>query len=119
MGNIELAVIGGTGVYKLAALDDVQSHEVQTRYGAASGPVRVGLLNGRRVAFLARHGEGHSIPPHKVNYRANLAALAQLGATRVLALNTVGGITDAFGPRVLACPDQLIDYTWGRVSTLC
>ncbi len=119
MGNIELAVIGGTGVYKLAALDDVHSHEVQTPYGMPSGPVRVGLLNGQRVAFLARHGEGHSIPPHKVNYRANLAALKQLGATRVLALNTVGGITDAFGPRVLACPEQLIDYTWGRVSTLC
>src|SRR5690606_40226135 len=60
-----------------------------------------------------------SVPPHKVNYRANLAALQALGATRVLALNTVGGITDRFGPRVLACPDQLIDYTWGRVSTLC
>lgn len=119
MGHIALAVIGGTGVYKLAALDDVHSHDVQTPYGAPSGPVRVGLLNGQRVAFLARHGEGHSIPPHKINYRANLAALKQLGATRVLALNTVGGITENFGPRVLACPDQLIDYTWGRISTLC
>ena len=119
MGHIALAVIGGTGVYKLAALDDVHSHDVQTAYGAPSGPVRVGLLNGQRVAFLARHGEGHSIPPHKINYRANLAALKQMGATRVLALNTVGGITENFGPRVLACPDQLIDYTWGRISTLC
>lgn len=118
MEPIALAVIGGTGVYKLAALDDVQTHDVETIYGAPSGPVRVGLLNGQRVAFLARHGEGHSIPPHKINYRANLAALKQLGATRVLALNTVGGITENFGPRVLACPDQLIDYTWGRVSTL-
>ena len=118
MSPIALAVIGGTGVYKLAALDDVQSHEVETSYGSPSGPVRVGLLNGQRVAFLARHGEGHSIPPHKINYRANLAALRQLGATRVLALNTVGGITANFGPRVLACPDQLIDYTWGRISTL-
>lgn len=118
MSSIALAVIGGTGVYKLAALDDVQTHDVETIYGAPSGPVRVGLLNGQRVAFLARHGEGHSIPPHKINYRANLAALKQLGATRVLALNTVGGITENFGPRVLACPDQLIDYTWGRISTL-
>lgn len=118
MEPIALAVIGGTGVYKLAALDDVQTHDVETIYGAPSGPVRVGLLNGQRVAFLARHGEGHSIPPHKINYRANLAALKQLGATRVLALNTVGGITENFGPRVLACPDQLIDYTWGRISTL-
>ncbi|MCL7713251.1 S-methyl-5'-thioinosine phosphorylase [Stenotrophomonas mori] len=119
MDDIELAVIGGTGVYALATLDDIQTHDVQTRYGAPSGPVRVGRLQGRRVAFLARHGEGHSIPPHKINYRANLAALAELGAGRVLALNTVGGITGPFGPRVLACPDQLIDYTWGRISTLC
>ena len=71
------------------------------------------------MAFLARHGEGHSLPPHKINYRANLAALKAIGATRVLAMNTVGGITANCGPRVLACPDQLIDYTWGRISTLC
>ena len=118
MEAISLAVIGGTGVYKLAQLDDVSSHEVDTRYGTPSGPIRVGTLLGQRVAFLARHGEGHSLPPHKINYRANLAALQQIGATRVLALNTVGGITEHCGPRVLACPDQLIDYTWGRISTL-
>jgi 5'-methylthioinosine phosphorylase len=116
---IDLALIGGTGLYRFEGLQDVESHQPVTRYGALSGPVRVGTLSGRRVAFLARHGEGHSVPPHKVNYRANLAALQALGATRVLALNTVGGITGRFGPRVLACPDQLIDYTWGRVSTLC
>ncbi|GAB6197348.1 S-methyl-5'-thioinosine phosphorylase [Lysobacter xanthus] len=97
----------------------MQSHEPETRFGRASGPVRVGRLGAHRVAFLARHGEGHSVPPHKVNYRANLAALQALGARRVLAMNTVGGITERFGPRVLACPDQLIDYTWGRISTIC
>ena len=114
-----LAVIGGTGLYALAELQDVDTRRPDTRYGAPSGPVRIGTLAGQRVAFLARHGEAHSVPPHKVNYRANLAALQSLGATRVLALNTVGGIAEGFGPRVLACPDQLIDYTWGRVSTLC
>jgi 5'-methylthioinosine phosphorylase len=119
MSDIALAVIGGTGLYKLADLRDVQSHEPDTRFGRASGPVRVGMLGAHRVAFLARHGEGHSVPPHRINYRANLAALQALGARRVLALNTVGGITECFGPRVLACPDQLIDYTWGRVSTIC
>lgn len=119
MESIELAVIGGTGLYRLADLEDVETLQPETRFGATSGPVRVGRLDGRRVAFLARHGEGHSLPPHRINYRANLAALQQLGATRVLALNTVGGITERFGPRVLACPDQLIDYTWGRVSTIC
>ena len=117
--TIELAVIGGTGVYALGELADVESHQPVTPYGAPSGPVRIGTFAGRRVAFLARHGEGHSLPPHKINYRANLAALKALGAPRVLALNTVGGITERFGPRVLACPDQLIDYTWGRISTLC
>ena len=115
---IDLAIIGGTGVYRLAALADVETRDVDTRYGAPSGPVRIGTLAGRRVAFLARHGEGHSVPPHKVNYRANLAALQAVGARTVLALNTVGGITGHYGPRVLGCPDQLIDYTWGRISTL-
>ena len=116
--DIALAIIGGTGVYQFAGLQDIEAHQPVTRYGALSGPVRVGTLAGRRVAFLARHGEGHSVAPHRINYRANLAALQVLGATRVLALNTVGGITERFGPRVLACPDQLIDYTWGRISTL-
>jgi 5'-methylthioinosine phosphorylase len=119
MSHIALGVIGGTGVYKLAQLADVETRQVDTRYGAPSGPVRIGHLLGQRVAFLARHGEGHSVPPHQVNYRANLAALQAVGVQRVLALNTVGGITERFGPRVLACPDQIIDYTWGRISTIC
>ena len=117
--SIDLAVIGGTGVYRLAALADVETRWLETRFGAPSGPLRIGRLGDVTVAFLARHGEGHSIPPHKVNYRANLAALKEAGATRVLALNTVGGITGRFGPRVLACPDQLIDYTWGRDASIC
>jgi 5'-methylthioinosine phosphorylase len=119
MSVIELAIIGGTGLYRLADLQDIETHLPDTRFGAPSGPVRIGTLEGHRVAFLARHGEAHSVPPHQVNYRANLAALQALGARRILALNTVGGITGRFGPRVLACPDQLIDYTWGRVSTIC
>src|SRR5690606_37765820 len=94
--SIDLALIGGTGVYALAGLDDVETHQPGTPYGPPSGPIRVGRLAGRRVAFLARHGEGHSLPPHKVNYRANLAALHALGARRVIAFNTVGGITERF-----------------------
>ncbi|WP_140908405.1 S-methyl-5'-thioinosine phosphorylase [Cognatiluteimonas lumbrici] len=116
---IDLAIIGGTGVYALAELADVETIEQETRYGQPSGPVRVGTLAGRRVAFLARHGEGHGVPPHRINYRANLAALQQAGARRVLALNTVGGIGAGYPPGALGCPDQLIDYTWGRISTLC
>ena len=115
--DIALAVIGGTGVYRLAALEDVEARHFDTPYGAPSGPLRIGRLGEVRVAFLARHGEGHALPPHRINYRANLHALKQAGANRILALNTVGGISDGYGPRVLACPDQLIDYTWGRQST--
>jgi 5'-methylthioinosine phosphorylase len=115
---IDLAIIGGTGVYALAELSQTEAQSTDTRYGAPSGPVRIGMLGQCRVAFLARHGEGHSVPPHRINYRANLAALQMLGAQRVLALNTVGGISAACGPGALVCPDQLIDYTWGRISTL-
>jgi 5'-methylthioinosine phosphorylase len=117
MAAIDLAVIGGTGLYKLASLEGAEAVTGDTPYGAPSGPIRVGRIAGKRVAFLARHGEGHSLPPHRVNYRANLWKLKELGASRVLAINTVGGITERFGPRVLALPDQLIDYTWGRVSS--
>jgi 5'-methylthioinosine phosphorylase len=117
MAAIDLAVIGGTGVYRLASLEAAEAFEGDTLWGAPSGPVRIGTIRGRRVAFLARHGEGHSLPPHRVNYRANLWQLKQLGATRVLAINTVGGITERFGPQVLALPDQLIDYTWGRAAS--
>ena len=118
MADIDLAIIGGTGVYALVDLADVETHQPVTHYGPPSGPIRVGTLAGKRVAFLARHGEGHSIPPHQINYRANLAALKALGARTILALNTVGGITERCGPRALVMPDQLIDYTWGRISTL-
>lgn len=118
MSDIDLAIIGGTGVYALANLGNVETQQPVTPYGAPSGPIRIGTLAGKRVAFLARHGEGHSIPPHQINYRANLAALKALGAQTVLALNTVGGITGRCGPRALVMPDQLIDYTWGRISTL-
>ena len=119
ISHLDLAIIGGTGLYALADLQDVETHQPVTRYGVPSGPIRVGMLGGKRVGFLARHGEGHSVPPHRINYRANLAALKAVGAQRVLALNTVGGITGRFAPRALGCPDQLIDYTWGRVSTIC
>jgi 5'-methylthioinosine phosphorylase len=116
--GIALAVIGGTGLYRLASLRDEQVLDGDTIYGKPSAPVRVGRLGGARVAFLARHGDEHSVPPHQVNYRANLQRLRDLGVQRVLAVNTVGGITARFGPRVVAVPDQLIDYTWDREATI-
>jgi 5'-methylthioinosine phosphorylase len=113
------AIIGGTGLYQLAGLDEVETQVPETPYGAASGPLRIGRIGTARVAFLARHGEAHSLPPHRINYRANLWALHALGVREVLALNTVGGITERYRPRALGLPDQLIDYTYGRVATFC
>lgn len=117
MSDIAFAVIGGTGVYKLAQLDDVRRHAVDTPFGVPSDTLVEGRLNGRRVLFLARHGEGHALCPHEINYRANLWALKSLGAHTVLAINSVGGIGANMGPKVLAVPDQIIDYTWGREHT--
>ena len=118
-GAIALAVIGGTGLYRLAALDDARAVTATTPYGMPSGPVRVGQFGAHRIAFLARHGEEHALPPHRVNYRANLWMLKELRVRRVLAVNAVGGITERYGPRAIGVPDQLIDYTWGRIGTYC
>lgn len=115
--DIALAIIGGSGLYALPGFVLEESVASQTPWGAASGPIRVGQLFNARVAFLARHGEGHALPPHRVNYRANVWALKQLEPERVLAINTVGGITEHCAPRALMVPDQLIDYTHGRVAS--
>ncbi|SDD40694.1 methylthioadenosine phosphorylase [Aquimonas voraii] len=117
--DIVLGVIGGTGVYRLANLEGAEGVELDTPYGRPSGPVRVGRLAGFRVAFLARHGESHSVAPHRINYRANVHALHQLGVRRLLGINAVGGIGERMGPRVLAVPDQIIDYTHGRLASFC
>jgi 5'-methylthioinosine phosphorylase len=112
-----LAVIGGTSVYDLPGLEDARPREVDTPYGKPSAPVVLGQLGGQPIAFLARHGKGHAVAPHRVNYRANVWALHALGARRVLAINTVGGITARMVPGALVMPDQLIDYTHGREGT--
>jgi 5'-methylthioinosine phosphorylase len=117
MSTPVLAVIGGTGLYQLAGLDAVERHLVATPYGETSDAVIAGELAGRPVLFLARHGASHTLAPHEINYRANLWALRELGAARVLAINSVGGIGAAMAPQVLAVPEQLIDYTWGRAHT--
>jgi 5'-methylthioinosine phosphorylase len=119
MPPLDLALIGGTGLYQFPGLENAQKHTVDTPYGAASGAIVVGELAGRSVGFLARHGEGHTLPPHRVNYRANVWALKQLGARRVVGVNAVGGIRADMGPRVLAVPDQIVDYTHGRYTSFC
>lgn len=116
---LDLAVIGGTGLYAFAGLADGQRHAVDTPYGHASDSIVVGRLGKHRVAFLARHGESHTIPPHRVNYRANIWALHHLGARRIVAINAVGGIRDDMGPRALVVPEQIIDYTSDRLASFC
>ncbi len=114
-----LAVIGGTGLYRLAGLEGATRHSVETPFGAPSDAVVVGRLAGQPIAFLARHGEAHALAPHRVNYRANLWALDHLGVRRVVGVNAVGGIRSDMGPRSVVVPDQLIDYTWGRAGSYC
>lgn len=117
--SIELALIGGTGLYRFPGLQDVTEHTLETAWGKPSDVIVSGRLGGARVAFLARHGREHTILPHKVNYRANLDALKKLGAKCIIGVNAVGGIREDMAPRVLAVPDQLIDYTCGRISSFC
>ena len=117
--KIHLALIGGTGLYAFPGLADVQRHEMNTRWGAPSAPIVTGMLADKRVAFLARHGEQHTIAPHRINYRANVAALHELGARRIVGINAVGGIREDAGPREIVIPNQLIDYTQGRASSFC
>lgn len=112
---MSLAVIGGSGLYDLAELEERREHRVLTPWGAPSAAVVRGRLRGAEVLFLARHGAGHRLPPHKVNYRANIAALHQLGARAVIGTAAVGGIGPA--PGTVCVPHDLIDYTWGREHT--
>jgi len=111
-----LAIIGGTGLTRLSTLAVAHREVVRTPYGDPSGPLLFGQIADRDAVFLARHGHGHTIPPHRVNYRANLWALRQRGATAVLAVASVGSICGC-GPGDLVLPHQLIDYTSGRPHT--
>lgn len=109
-----LAIIGGSGLYNLGSPDHARVIEVQTPYQTESVSVLQEEFAGAEVYFIPRHGRNHSIPPHRINYRANLAALKELEVTDILAVNAVGGINPAMGPGHLVLPHQLIDYTWGR-----
>lgn len=112
-----VAIIGGTGLTTLENLEITHREVVHTPYGEPSGPITHGILHGHEVLFLARHGYGHTIPPHRVNYRANVWALQHLGVERLFAVAAVGGIGKAMTPARIAFPDQIIDYTWGRHHT--
>ena len=112
-----LAIIGGSGLTQLANLDISHREVIRTPYGDPSGAVTFGEICDRPVVFLARHGYGHAIPPHEVNYRANIWALHSQGAVAMISVASVGGIRPDLKPGDLVIPDQIIDYTWGRKST--
>ena len=112
-----IAIIGGTGLSQVQDMKIVKRRVVSTPWGEPSAPVITGSLNGREAVFLPRHGTGHTIPPHEVNYRANLWALRELEVDFVVAVNAVGGITEPYPPGRIAVPHQVIDYTWGRPHT--
>jgi 5'-methylthioadenosine phosphorylase len=115
VSNPDIAVVGGSGFYSF--LTDAETIEVDTPYGDPSGPVSIGEVNGRTVAFLPRHGPGHEFPAHQVPYRANLWALRSLGVQQVLAPCAVGGLTPDLGPGTFVVPDQLVDRTTSRIQT--
>ncbi|VAX14420.1 S-methyl-5'-thioinosine phosphorylase [hydrothermal vent metagenome] len=112
-----IAIIGGTGLTSLPGLTISEEKIVATPFGETSAALIKGQLNEQQVLFLARHGSGHTIPPHKVNYRANIWALKEAGAYYMLAINAVGGINPSLKPAQLVIPDQIIDYTSGREMT--
>ncbi|MCV6604475.1 MAG: S-methyl-5'-thioinosine phosphorylase [Porticoccaceae bacterium] len=113
----KIAIIGGTGLSNMPELKILDSKPVTTRYGSPSAPLLYAELAGAEIIFLARHGADHSIPPHCVNYRANLSALKSHGVTAVIAVNAVGGIRADMGAGALVVPDQIIDYTCNREHT--
>jgi 5'-deoxy-5'-methylthioadenosine phosphorylase len=113
----DLAIIGGTGLTKIESLDITNREIVHTPYGDPSGPISHGELHGKNILFLPRHGYGHTIPPHKINYRANIWALREAGASKVLAVAAVGGISKEMRAGAIVVPDQIIDYTYSRITT--
>jgi 5'-deoxy-5'-methylthioadenosine phosphorylase len=114
---VKLAFIGGTGLTQLSGLNNIRREQIKTPYGDPSAEFVIGEFNQQTVVFLARHGNPHTIAPHKINYRANIWGLKQLGVENIVAVAAVGGITETMAPAHIAIPDQIIDYTHGRKHT--
>ena len=112
-----IGIIGGSGIYDPGLIESPERLKVYTPYGQPSSMIIIGAYQGKQVAFIPRHGEGHIIPPHAINYRANIWAFKELGVERVLAPSAVGSLQEEYRPGELVLPDQFIDRTWGRPST--
>lgn len=109
-----IAVIGGSGLYRMPGLEDVEEHDIQTPFGKPSSPLFVGTLEGKRIAFLARHGIGHFLTPTEVNYRANIYALKSMGVEHVVSVSACGSLREDYAPGHIVVPDQLFDFTRDR-----
>jgi len=109
----KIGVIGGSGLYDIPGVRFVKEETVETPYGPPSDKFRVGELDGKTIVFLPRHGAGHALPPHKINYRANIWGMRSLGADQIFAVNATGAIDPELGPGSIVLPDQIIDFTMG------
>jgi 5'-methylthioadenosine phosphorylase len=114
---VEIGIIGGSGLYDMAALTDREEQTIRTPFGDPSGPYVLGTLGGRRVAFLARHGVGHRLLPSELNFRANIYGFKVLGVERILSASAVGSLKQEYKPLDIVVPDQFFDRTRGRIST--
>jgi 5'-methylthioadenosine phosphorylase len=115
--SVQIGIIGGSGLYDMAELTDRDERLLSTPFGDPSGPYIVGTLRGKRVAFLARHGNGHRLSPSELNYRANIYGFKLLGAEWILSASAVGSLQEQYRPLDIVFPDQFIDRTMGRIST--
>ena len=115
--NVEIGIFGGTGIYDSGILKNSKEITVDTPYGKTSDSITVGEFNGRNVAFMPRHGKKHTIPPHLINFRANIWAFKELGVKRIIAPSAVGSLKEEFEPGHFALPSQFIDFTKSRKGT--
>ena len=115
--NVQIGIIGGSGLYQMAELTDREERSLSTPFGDPSGPYVIGTLRGKRVAFLARHGAGHRILPSELNFRANIFGFKLLGVERIVSASAVGSLREEYKPLDILVPDQFFDRTKGRIST--
>jgi len=115
--NVEIGIFGGTGIYDSGILEDAQEITIDTPFGKPSDSITVGIFKGRKIAFLPRHGKKHTIPPHLINYKANIWAFKELGITRIIAPSAVGSLKEEIEPGHFALPTQFLDFTKSREGT--
>src|SRR5712671_4308012 len=115
--DIQIGIIGGSGLYDMAELTDREEQTISTPFGDPSGPYVIGTLRGKRVAFLPRHGVGHRLLPSELNFRANIYGMKVLGVERILSASAVGSLKMEYKPLDIVVPDQFFDRTKGRIST--